>query len=103
MKAENPTPLHRADIRRIAVFCLLLISWFSFAAATHYHPISASGSEGHCEFCLVMHGGSDAVPAAAVPVVIPSTVVTQMLDAEQRQVKNLLADFDLYSRPPPLV
>ena len=103
MKAGNLAPLHNADIRRIAVICLLLISWFSFAAATHFHPISASGSEGHCEFCLVMHGGSNAVPAATVPVVIPSTVVRQTLVAEQRQAKSLLADFDLYSRPPPLV
>jgi len=103
MKAAKPAPLHKADIRRVAVICLLLVSWFSFAAATHFHPISVSGSEGQCEFCLVMHSGSDAVPAVTAAVPLPSLIATPAPVATDCAAKSFLPDFDLYSRPPPLV
>lgn len=103
MKAASLAPSHNADSKRLVVICLLLISWFSFAAATHFHPISASGTEGHCEFCLVMHGGSDAVPSVSTPAVVPSVIVMAAPVVEECAAKSFLPGFDLYSRPPPLV
>ena len=103
MKAANQRPARHSFSKTLVVICVLAIVWFSFAAATHFHPISASGAEGHCEFCLVVHGNAAAVPVVSAPIPVLNQVLTQVLPAEEYNPKSLLPGSDLYIRPPPLV
>lgn len=103
MKKTNQAAAQNWMAKAVAVACLLLITWFAFAEATHFHRITASGSEENCEFCAVVHANAAAVPATAMLVVVPESVSTQIVFPEERNAPSLLHRAELYSRPPPLL
>jgi hypothetical protein len=103
VKASKRVAAQNWIMKPVALACLLLVTWFAFAEATHFHSISSSGSEEHCEFCVVVHANAAAVPVASVPVVVLDLAPTQVFPLEECKAKSLLLGSDLSIRPPPLV
>jgi|SRR6266852_4301787 len=102
MRNANQVAVQNWKVRGVALVCLLLISWFAFAEATHFHPIKLSGSEERCDFCAVAHANAAAVPVVSTVQVVPDLAPTQVLCAENCTSKSLLHGSALYIRPPPL-
>jgi hypothetical protein len=82
--------------------CLLLITCFSLAEATHLHSVTSPNGERHCDFCLVVHANSAAAPVSA-GVAALDLLPTQILHTEDCKTTSLLRGSDLDIRPPPLV
>jgi hypothetical protein len=103
VKSSNRVSAQYWITRPVALACLLLVTWFAFAEATHFHPFSSTGSEEHCDFCVVIHASASAVPVAVTPAVVLNRAPSQVLLMEESKTKSLLLSADLYIRPPPLV
>jgi len=103
VKSSNRISAQHWITKPVALACLLLVTWFAFAEATHFHSFSSSGSEQHCDFCVVIHASASAVPVAVTPAVVLDLAPSQVLLTEECKTKSLLLSADLYIRPPPLV
>jgi hypothetical protein len=103
VKSSNRVSAQHWITKPVALACLLLIAWFAFAEATHIHSFSSTGSEQHCDFCVVIHASASAVPVAVTPAVVLDLAPCQVLLSEETKTKSLLLSADLYIRPPPLV
>jgi hypothetical protein len=103
VKDTNPISAQSRLTKSVVLICLLLVTWFAFAEATHFHSFSSSGAGEHCEFCIVAHANAAAVPVASMPVVVPEAVSDQVVLVEESKAKSFLWASHLYIRPPPLV
>ncbi len=103
MKSSNRVSAQQWITNPVALACLLLVTWFAFAEATHFHSFSSTGSEQHCDFCVVVHASASAVPVTVTPAVVLNPAPSQVLLSEECKTKSLLLSADLYIRPPPVL
>jgi hypothetical protein len=83
------------------VLCFLLIAVATCAQTLHFHSNDLTNEAKHCTVCQVAHAPAQLAPVAQVPVVHAFAILPVL--SLNRDPKQRLDAFSLFSRPPPLV